>query len=83
MYLTILRDPDEDGVQKEITVEVDYYIEPREYEDGYLFYPGGVFIENVYLDGKEITLSPSEENHIQDMLREKVEVPTHHYRGDY
>ena len=71
--------PDED----EIELEVTYTVEPYEYEGTHLFQPGGVYVDSVYRSGKPITLTPEQENQVQDALRKTISIPTYHYNGDY
>lgn len=73
----------DDGEDYEVSVEVDFEIEPTEYEGPYLFVQGGIYINEAFIDGESVELQPSEENDIISKLKGEYETPVHHYRLDY
>jgi hypothetical protein len=70
---------DEDG--NEFDVEVDFDVQPAEYEDGHCFFGGAIEINGCWRDGKPYDLTASEEEQVCEKLSDNI--PKHYYRGDY
>ena len=74
-----------DGEDEETThiLDLDFNVEPAEYEDGYLFYAGSVELNAVTdEDGNPFELTQSEKEDVCDYIHRHTEMPRHYYRGD-